>query len=311
MILILPLGTFSDLAALDRRKVNALLRHHLRIFQLNDNVTNFCEIFQRWLHLISSRFQDFDTETISEMIAVIKHCCLEVQALWDTETKFIPSEELRVILKTSLYFATGLIMKLYKKGFTGENTGTKNKEEQNLAKNMLRDLLRDIPQVGSPLANSQIPVQHIIITMHLKKGGHVLFGDSDVCQLLVELIDINEACGPHSGNTLLIFVGSFIKEKGDSILIPAALKLIRSLIDKGAHIYARNRKRETIIDLLKTASQKTNLYKEEIQKMIQDLQSLVPSLMTIAAMAVKDSGVHAYLSPGDIPEELKEFLDLH
>ena len=63
--------------------------------------------------------------------------------------------------------------------------------------------------------------------------------------------------------------------------------------------------------MLKTASQKTNLHRGKIGKLIQDLQSLVPSLKTLAAMAVKDSREYAKISPGDIPEGLKEFLDLH
>ena len=204
---------------------------------------------------MSSRFQDLDTDAVSEMITVLEHCCLELQLMCNREAEVIPSKKLIDILCHSLFMATGLIMKLYKRNKQIADTA---ETEKSLAKKKLKDLLQNIPQILAPSRKKRLPVQHVIIEKHLTTAQYDIdniFRDNDICQLLVEFIDLDET--DNKGNTLLVFVGRIMRRSWYAIT-PAALRILRFLIDYGAYIYARNRNGKSIIDYLRDASHESN-----------------------------------------------------
>ena len=87
--------------------------------------------------------------------------------------------------------------------------------------------------------------------------------------------------------------------------IPSTMKIINFLIDHGAYIYAKNNEDKTVIDYVGDFLQAHEAI-EDAQRLLERLQSQMPSLQSLAAMKARELS-----SIGDVPKDIERFINMH
>ena len=310
---------------LTRATVNAILMHHLDLYEESSVVTHnegcqiltsFGNFFKRWFDMMVKGLGHIQTwpeklslPVIARIVRVIIASCLKIKCLQDKESRIIPSQELVEILCKHINIATGFIMMLFKQN---EPIPETHKTKASVGKELLNEMIDKIPEVVSQPLNYKRPIQHIILDEYLSQakrpGRRDMLNESKFVfyRPLVDHIQDIDALD-HDGNTLLLVVASQIHEYSTSDYSPVLLSLdiINFLIDQGAYVYARNNEGKSVIDYLTdfSASHKQD---EVAQKTLVKLKNEVPPLQTQAA--IKAKGLESVC---DIPDGVKRFLDMH
>ena len=305
--------TFSGFATMTNTQKNALLVHHLDLFERCNKIMNFQRLFLWWFREIHNKLETFDTHSITRIVSVAMENCLKLQSMLDKESEIMSCNNTVETLCGMLLITTGLIMKIFKRNRNIKD----NKTEKTLAEQMMQKLITKIPEVVSKPINFRKPVQHIIIDMHLTRV-YSRFGtlipkcnistDCDICMLMLNVLKDLDATD-NDGNTILLIVGAQMSKTYDDHSL-FLIKTLESLIYKGAYIYARNNAGKTIIDCISDFIAQ-NQQEEGIkaaQTILDKIKSEIPTLQSLAAM--KSANIKAYQET-DIPETVKKFLDLH
>ena len=255
-------------------------------------------------------FEAIDTHSFTRMISVAIDCCWKIKSILDEESKAICQGKLIDILEDMLYTTSAMIMKLFKRNRLIPSI---NKTEGTLAIQMIRDLLKKIPEVVSESNNYRRPIQHIIVERHMVQTGCTVkrgfFRHRDICELLVNALnDLNVT--DEDGNTLLHLVAKRSHYDAYS-KPPCSVKSLTCLIDQGAYVHAKNKEGKTAIDYLKKfiAQHKDKADDEainEAKRIFEMLDGKVPPLKCFAA-----TETNASISKTDVPEMLQNFVKLH
>ena len=300
--------------------------HHLDLFQENSLETTFegqrilanlKTILRNWFfHLLDpfqGRFNYVNTESATKIITVVTDNCLKLQKMLSRETDVIPSENIVAIIKDSVFIATFTLMWMFGRNRPIEGTQT---SEKSLAKDLLKDMVKKIPEVVSEPINFRKPIQHLMIDRHLKaimSGRDKVFRDSGsyelIIELLIDVVDDLDATD-NEQNTLLLTAAKFLDFDGINPCdywspVPSAIKVINFLISNGAYIYAKNNKNKTVIDYVADFV-KEHEANEDALRLLERLRGQMPSLQSLAAMTAGELS-----SVGDVPKHIERFIKMH
>ena len=312
-------------------RCNAVLQHQLDLFRQNRDYLYFVDVFVKSKSTLNRLLHPaftLETETIWKIVDVALESSHKMQEALLTESKFSAVRELVSQLETTLLAVRTIILKLIEvsnhPSSQDHNIQSSSAHNLDVAEKIFKETFRRFPEVVAPSIGYRCPLPHVFLSSKYKTFMFTMTLIPRSLQYLHALtkmfidsgIDVN--CADSSGNTLLHMVIISLPYdlkwfspnspyySGDALCAATTESIADLLLQSGIYLYARNKQRQTALDLIADPELQESVANPLIALM--DKYKEFPSLQHLVAITLRESNI-PYQER--LPELLVKFVNLH